>query len=75
VGQGHAISLVLKAARLTALRDALDTFVSERDEAEWLRDEDREPLAVARALLWPVSDLCADALRAALSAQDTPTAG
>ena len=44
VGEGLAISLVLKPARLTALRDALDGFVTERDESEWLREEDREPL-------------------------------
>jgi hypothetical protein len=75
VGEGHAIALVLKPARLTALRDALDAFVTERDEAEWLREEDREPLAIARAQLWPVSDLCAEAVRVALSAQDTPAAG
>jgi len=75
VGEGHAISLVLKPARLTALRDALDAFVTERDEAEWLREEDREPLANARALLWPVSDLCGEAVRAALSAHDSHAAG
>jgi hypothetical protein len=74
VGEGHAISLVLRPARLTVLRDALDAFVTERDEAEWLREEDREPLSVARALLWPVGDLCAEAVRAALSAHDTPAA-
>jgi hypothetical protein len=75
VGEGHAISLVLKPARLTALRDALDAFVTERDEAEWLREEDREPLALSRAMLWPIGDLCAESVRAALSAQDTPTTG
>src|SRR5690349_23193822 len=42
VGDGQAISLVLKAARLTALRDALDAFVTGRDEADWLREEDRD---------------------------------
>jgi hypothetical protein len=73
VGAGYAISLVLRPARLTALRDALDSFVTGRDEAEWLREEDREPLSIAREMLWPVGDLCADAVRAALSAQDTPS--
>ena len=72
---GAASSLVLPPARLTALRHALEAFVSGRDEAEWLRDEDREPLSVARALLWPLADLCEDALRAALAAADTATAG
>ncbi len=75
VGEGAAISLVLPPGRLTALRDALDAFVSSRDEAEWLREEDREPIAVARALLWPLGDLCTDALRAALYADDAATAG
>jgi hypothetical protein len=75
VGEGHAISLVLKPARLSALRDALDAFVTERDEAEWLREEDREPLSIARALLWPVGDLSAEAVRAALSGHDSQTAG
>jgi hypothetical protein len=74
VGEGQAISLVLRPARLTALRDALDAFVTSRDEAEWLREEDREPLAIARGMLWPVGDLCAEALRAALGAHDAPTA-
>jgi hypothetical protein len=72
---GAASSLVLPPARLTALRHALEAFVSGRDEAEWLRDEDREPLSIARALLWPLADLCEDALRAALAAADTAPAG
>jgi hypothetical protein len=75
VGGGLAVSLVLKPARLTALRDALDAFVTSRDEAEWLREEDREPLAIVRGMLWPLGDLCAEAVRAALSAHDAPTAG
>ena len=33
-----------------------------------MRDEDREPIALVRGLLWPLGDLCADAMRAALSA-------
>jgi hypothetical protein len=32
-----------------------------------MRDEDREPLALTRGLLWPLGDLCADAMRAALT--------
>jgi hypothetical protein len=66
--RGAAASLVLAPARLTALRHALESFVVSRDEAEWMREEDREPLAAARTLLWPVADLCQDALRAALAA-------
>ena len=38
-----------------------------RDEAEWIRDEDREPLAVVRGLLWPLEELSAEAMQAALS--------
>jgi hypothetical protein len=68
VSRGGAGTQVLRPARLTVMRDALDAFVTGRDEAEWMRDEDREPLATARALLWPLSDLCGDALRAALAA-------
>jgi hypothetical protein len=68
--RGAASSLVLPPARLTALRHALEHFVEARDDAEWLREEDREPLAIARALLWPLADLCEDALRAALAAAD-----
>src|SRR6476660_3672201 len=64
--RGAASSLVLPPARLTALRHALELFIEGRDEADWLREEDREPLAVVRTLLWPLADLCEDALRAAL---------
>jgi hypothetical protein len=75
VGENAGINLVMAPARLTALRDALDAFVTSRDEAEWIREEDREPLAIARALLWPIADLSTDALRAALYADDGATAG
>jgi hypothetical protein len=60
-------TLVMRPARLNAWRDALTYFVDSRDEAGWMRDEDREPLALVRGLLWPLGDLCADAMRAALS--------
>jgi hypothetical protein len=68
-------SVVLAPARLTALRNAVEAFVVSRDEADWLREEDREPLAVVRAVLWPLADLCEDALRAALAAADATHAG
>jgi hypothetical protein len=74
VGEGAGIALVMRPARLNALRDALDAFVTSRDEADWIREEDREPLAIARALLWPLADLCAEALRAAVYAHDGATA-
>jgi hypothetical protein len=74
-GRGAASSLVLAPARLTALRHALEGFITGRDEAEWMREEDREPLSVARALLWPLAELCEAALRAALAAADAAPAG
>ena len=60
-------TLVMRPARLNAWSDALTYFVESRDEAEWMREEDREPLALVRGLLWPLGDLCADAMRAALT--------
>jgi hypothetical protein len=60
-------TLVLRPARLSAYRGALTQFVESRDAAEWLRDEDREPLSRSRELLWPLGDLAADAMRAALT--------
>jgi hypothetical protein len=60
-------TIVLRPARLTILREALAEFMESRDEAEWIRDEDREPLAIVRGLLFPLEQLCHEALRAALS--------
>jgi hypothetical protein len=60
-------SVVMRPARLSAWRDALAHFVESRDDAEWTRQEDREALPAARSLLWPLEDLCAEAMRAALS--------
>ena len=60
-------TVVLRPARLTAYRDAVGHFIEGRDEADWIREEDREPLAIVRGLLRALEDLCADALRAALS--------
>jgi hypothetical protein len=60
-------TLVMRPARLNAWRDALTHFVETRDDADWMRDDDRDALPAARALLWPLADLCADAMRAALS--------
>jgi hypothetical protein len=37
------------------------------DDAEWTREDDRKSLPAARALLWPLGDLAADAMRAALT--------
>jgi hypothetical protein len=60
-------TVVLRPARLTVYRDAVARFIESRDEAEWVREEDRDALARVRSLLWPLEDLCADALRAALT--------
>lgn len=67
-GTGGAIRrLVFRPARLSVLRDSVAAFVESRDEAEWIRDEDRETLALLRGLLFPLEQLCTDAMRAALS--------
>lgn len=69
----HAESqtVVMRPARLSTYHDALAGFVQMRDEAEWVREADRDSLACLRALLLPLEDLCAEAMRAAL----TPAAG
>ena len=66
---GGAGTIVMRPARLNAYRNALLTFVESRDDAEWIRDEDREPLAIVRGLLWPLEDLAAEAMQAALSGE------
>ena len=60
-------TVVLRPARLTTYRDALAYFVESRDGAEWVREEDREPLALVRGLVYGLEDLAADALHAALT--------
>src|SRR3954462_13933657 len=66
-------TLVMRPSRLNAWRDALTHFVESRDEAEWTREDDRKSLPLARELLWPLGDLCADAMRAALNASTPHT--
>ena len=61
-----ACTLHLRPARLVALRDALEAFVAHRDEAGFVREEDRDAYAVALALAAPLADLGAQAMRAAL---------
>jgi hypothetical protein len=65
-------TVVLRPARLSAYRTAIAHFVETRDDAEWIREEDREPLARVRGLLYALEDLCAEALRAALSPAPRP---
>lgn len=62
---GHG-TLVMRPARLNAFRAALGSFVESRDESDWLREEDREALAISRSLLFPLEELSAEAMRAAL---------
>jgi hypothetical protein len=57
-------TVVMRPARLTVCRDAGASFVDSRDEADFVREEDREPLARLRPLVPALEDLCADALRA-----------
>jgi len=68
-------TIVLRPARLTVYRDAIARFVESRDEAEWVREEDRAALVRVRGLLFPLEDLCADALRAALTGAAAPRPG
>ncbi len=67
-------TLVLRPARLSALRDSVARFVETRDEGDWIREDDREPLAHLRGLLAPLEELSAEALRAALSPAPPPVA-
>ena len=64
---GGASTVVLKPARLSALREAAAAFVESREQADWIREGDRQPLALLREMLWPLEQLSAEATRAALS--------
>jgi hypothetical protein len=61
-----ASTVVLRPARLSALRYAVAEFVQSRDEAEWTREEDRDALPFLRELLLPLEQLSAEATRSAL---------
>ena len=65
-------TVVLRPARLSVYRDAVILFVESRDQADWVREEDLEPLALLRPLLLPLEQLCAEALRTALSPTPRP---
>jgi hypothetical protein len=67
---GGASTVVLKPARLSALRDAVMAFVESRERADWIREEDRQPLALLREMLFPLEQLSGEATRAALSPSD-----
>ena len=62
-----ASTVVLRPARLNALLDAVSRFVESREHAEWIREEDHQPLALLREMLFPLEQLSAEATRAALS--------
>jgi hypothetical protein len=63
-------TVVLRPARLSAYRTAVAHFIESRDEADWIREEDREPLALVRGLVFALEELAADALRAAISGSE-----
>ena len=69
---GGAGTVVMRPARLSVYRDAITRFVESRDEADWMREEDLEPLSVLRPLLGPLEQLCGEAMRAALSPAARP---
>jgi hypothetical protein len=62
-----ASTVVLRPARLSGLRDAVSSFVELREQADWIREEDRQPLALLREMLFPLEQVSAEATRAALS--------
>jgi hypothetical protein len=63
-------TLVLRPARLATYRDAVAHFVESREAADWIRHEDRDPLAIVRELSYALEQLSAEATRAALSPAD-----
>jgi hypothetical protein len=60
-------TMVMRPARLNAYLHAIAMYVESRDEAEWIREEDRDPLAIVRGLMWPLEDLSGEAIQAALT--------
>jgi hypothetical protein len=60
-------TLVMTPGRILVLCGAVGHFVESRSEADWIRDEDREPLELLRGLRNPLDQLCEEATRAALS--------
>ena len=64
---GGASTVVLRPARLSTLLDAVSRFVESREQADWIREEDHQPLALLREMLFPLEQLNAEATRTALS--------
>jgi hypothetical protein len=69
---GGAGTVVLRPARLGAFREAVAAFVQSRDDADWIREEDREPVALLRAMIEPLERLSAEAVRSALAPTPRP---
>jgi hypothetical protein len=65
--EGAVRTLVMGPPRLKVYREAVTAFVDSRDQADWLREEDREPLMRVRELLPGLAQLCEEAIRAAVS--------
>jgi hypothetical protein len=63
--EGAVRTLVFSPTRLKLYRDAVAYFVARRDQAEWMREEDREPLARVRPLLPALGGLSEEARRTA----------
>jgi hypothetical protein len=64
---GGASTVVLRPARLSTLLDAVSRFIESREQADWVREEDHQPLALLREMLFPLEQLNAEATRTALS--------
>ena len=64
---GGASTVVLRPARLSMLLDAVSRFIETRERADWIREEDHQPLALLREMLFPLEQLNAEATRTALS--------
>ena len=64
---GGASTVVLRPARMSTLLVAVSRFIESRERAEWIREEDHQPLALLREMLFPLEQLSAEATRVALS--------
>jgi hypothetical protein len=63
--QAHA-RMLLTLARFAALHDALSDWTHAATERDWMREDDREHYALVDALLEPMAQLRAEAVRSAL---------
>ena len=66
----RALAAMLAVTLLVGALLAVEHFVETRTYAEWLREEDREPLELLRAMGPGLELLCEEAIRAALTPQD-----